>query len=180
MPQDLPKRDARARTITGENRRRFARYSFIAQAEVKDVKPPHVRIQARISDLGREGCYVDTISPFAVGSSVVIRVMKGDKGFSAKGIVLYATVGMGMGLKFTSVEPSDLPVLERWLAEASGESAEEPEATMEGQAPGRSQERSALRELLEELIAAQVRARVLTEAEGKALLEKLAGNRNLF
>jgi hypothetical protein len=180
MPKDFTKTDAVAGITTAEDRRRFARYSFIAQAEVKDMKPPHVRIQARISDLGREGCYVDTISPFAVGTSVLIRVTRSDKAFSAQAMVLYATVGMGMGVKFTLVEPGELPVLEKWLAELRGESTEESAAMMKGQVQEHGQELHGSREFLSELVAALVRRHVLTDAEGKALLDKLSRNQNLF
>jgi hypothetical protein len=181
MAKDSTKTGANAGTVAAEERRRFARYSCVANAEVKDMKPPHVRIKARISDLGREGCYVDTISPFAVGTSVLIRVMKNDQAFSAKAIVLYATFGMGMGLKFTSVPPDEVPVLEKWLAELSGEApTEESEATITGQAHDHGQEQSGLRGLFSELIAALVRKHMLTEAEGKAMLDKLSGNQNLF
>jgi hypothetical protein len=181
MPKDSTKPGAAVPgTIAADDRRRFPRYSFIASAEVRDMKPPHVRILARISDLGREGCYVDTISPFVPGTSVLIRVMKNDKAFSAKAIVLYATLGMGMGVKFTSVEPSEVPVLEKWLAELTGEPTEETETILKGQIPDHRQEQSGIREFLGELISALVRRSVLTEAEGKALLDKLSGNRNLF
>src|ERR1700680_4068318 len=121
MPKNSTKTDSIVGTVLGEDRRRFPRYPFIAYAEVTDTKPPHVRIKARTSDLGREGCYVDTISPLEIGTNVSIRIMKDNKAFSTKAMVLYSTLGMGMGVIFTSVEPGELPVLENWLAELSGE-----------------------------------------------------------
>jgi hypothetical protein len=40
---------------------------------------------------------------------------------------------MGMGLSFSEIEPGQLAVLERWLAELSGEVAPEPKALKEDQ-----------------------------------------------
>jgi PilZ domain len=180
MPKDSTKTDSILGTVLGEDRRRFPRYPFIAYAEVTDTKPPRVRIKARTSDLGREGCYVDTISPFAVGTNVSIRTMKNDKAFSATGTVLYSTVGMGMGVIFTSVEPSELAVLENWLAGLSGESTEESEAMMKGQVQIHGQEQNEMRDLFGELIAALMRKRMLTDAEGKAMIDRLSRKQNLF
>jgi hypothetical protein len=101
-------------------RRRFPRYPFVAYAEVTDMNPPHVRIKARTSDLGREGCYVDTITPFDTGTQVLVKIMKNQQTFKANGVVVYSTVGMGMGVRFASIEPPDVLVIEGWM-EVKGE-----------------------------------------------------------
>ena len=182
MPKDSTKTDSIVGTVLGEDRRRFPRYPFIAYAEVTDTKPPHVRIKARTSDLGREGCYVDTITPFAVGTNVLIGIMKNDKSFSARGTVLYSTVGMGMGLIFTLVQPGELPVLEKWLGELSGELPTEPqpEPTMDGQFQDHSDEQGEVREFFDRLTTVLVQKQVLTEAESKAMLDKLSRNKKLY
>jgi hypothetical protein len=179
MPKDS-EADANVGAMV-DDRRRFPRYSFIAYAEVTDVKPPHVRIKARTSDLGREGCYVDTITPFAVGTNVLIGIMKNDTAFSAKGTVLYSTVGMGMGMIFTLVQPGELPVLEKWLAELSGELPIEPQPEpMDGQFQDHSDEQGEVREFFDRLTTFLMQKRILTEAESKAMLDKLSRNKKLY
>src|SRR2546428_8480000 len=69
------------------------RYPFTAEAEVIELQSG-TRITGRMSDLGREGCYVDKINPFPVGTIVKLRLRQ------AK--VIYAQVGMWMGLFFTA------------------------------------------------------------------------------
>ncbi len=165
--------DFKKDTVVAMERRRFPRYSFTASAETTDVKS-QTRIKSRISDLSREGCYVDTISPFVVETDVRIRITKDEAWFSAQARVLYSTVGMGMGLIFTAVDPAELLILEKWIAEFSGDPshAEVTQKTVENQGS-----ESALIELsvvLNEIITALVRKRILTDAEGKAMLQKLS------
>ncbi len=102
-------------------RRKFPRYPFIADVEVIELKPPQIRIRARISDLGRMGCYVDTITPCAAGAEVLVQIRKNERTFTARGVALYPSIGMGMGLRFTLIEPADVEVLVRWIMELSRE-----------------------------------------------------------
>jgi hypothetical protein len=90
--------------------------------------------------------------------------------------VFYASSGMGMGLGFTRIEPERLKVLELWLAELSGEAPREVKALqfedhpLEGNQASTGNEQ---RYVLNELIVTLIRKLVLTDAEGKALLQKL-------
>lgn len=159
--------------VTPQERRQCRRYSFSAAAEAVHLQAD-MRINGRISDLGRGGCYVDTINPFPAGADVKIRIMKDNVSFVAQAKVLYSTEGMGMGLRFTKIEPERLQVLERWLAQLSGELSREAEA-LEDDGVDRSQQSSSSEQgyVLNELIIALMRKRVLTDAEGKAMLKKL-------
>jgi hypothetical protein len=105
-------------TVVALERRHFPRYSITASAEATDVKS-QTRIKARISDLGRWGCYVDTLSPFVVDTVVKIGIEKDKARFFAEARVLYSTVGMGMGLIFAVVEPAEVSILEKWSESAS-------------------------------------------------------------
>jgi hypothetical protein len=172
MLQQAKKADNSA-GIAAKERRRRPRYAVSAVAEAVDLQSD-TRINGRISDIGQGGCYVEVMSPFAVGADVKVRITKDDKSFSAKARVLYSTGGAGMGLIFTEIEPSQLPVLERWIAELSGEVAPEPKAVQEEQethSTGGSGDEQ--RYVLNELIITLIRKRVLTDGEGKALLQKL-------
>ena len=158
-----------------QERRASVRYPFTASADVVDLESG-ARLAARTSDLARGGCFVDTISTFPVGTGVAIRLTFERKTFEAKARVVYAQQGMGMGLAFSTVEPDQLWVLEKWLGALSGQLP--PELTEE-----EPTERSVLEPVssgnaepgfvLNELIIALMRKHVLSESEGKQLLQKL-------
>jgi hypothetical protein len=159
--------------VASKERRRDPRYSVSAMAEAVDLQSD-TRISGRVSDIALGGCYLEVMSPFAVGAAVKVRITQGDKSFAAKAKVLYSAGGMGMGLVFTEMEPSQRPVLERWVAELSGELAPEPKAPKEQQ-ENRSDAspHDEQRYVLNELIIALIRKRILTDEEGKTLLKKL-------
>ncbi len=161
-------------------RRLHPRYPFTAAAEVTELRS-QARVAGRTADLGRGGCYVDTISPFPVATPVKIRLTFEKKCFESQGAVIYAHVGMGMGLAFTEIKPDQLPILQDWLAELSGEprpphpvtvqpEAEvQPEPTSDEEPPPREREIY----VLNQLISLLVRKRLLTEKEGMDLLRSL-------
>jgi hypothetical protein len=159
--------------VAPQERRGYPRYSFSATAEAVHLQAD-TRLNGRISDMGRGGCYLDTINPFPVGVDVKIRILKDNASFVAQAKVLYSTDGMGMGLMFTKIEPERLRVLERWLAELSGAISREAEA-LEDDGPEHREESGGREQayVLNELIIALMRKRVLTDAEGKAMLKKL-------
>ena len=174
MLQQLKKADDSVR-ISAKERRRHPRFAVSAMAEVVDLQSD-TRIHGRVSDLGEGGCYVEVMSPFAVGAGVKLKITKDDKSFAAKGRVLYSTGGMGMGVIFTEIDASQLPVLERWIAELSGETVPEPKAVqVELETPSAGDAGDEQRYVLNELIITLIRKRVLTDAEGKSLLQKLMG-----
>jgi hypothetical protein len=165
--------------IATVERRKYPRYSFTASAEVTETRSG-ARIQGRLSDLGRGGCYVDAMSPFGVGSEVSMRIVVESKTFTAPARVVFAAPGMGMGLMFTGVEPGQLPVLDTWLAQLSGEALPEPPGAKQetlSEKPATEQAQEAPRReqnyVLNELIIALMRKNVLSDSEGKGLLQKL-------
>jgi PilZ domain-containing protein len=171
---DDPKRaESNSAGVAPQERRASPRYAFSAAAEAVHLQTD-TRLNGRISDLGRGGCYVDTINPFPVGADVKIRITKDNSSLVAQARVLYSSGGMGMGLMFTKIEPERLPVLEKWLAELRGEISPEAEA-LERDEPEQIEEsvNGEQRYVLNELIIALMRKRVLTDAEGKAMLQKL-------
>jgi hypothetical protein len=155
-------------------RRNHPRYPCTAAAEVVDTQSG-ARISGRTSDISKGGCYVDALNPFPVGTVVKIRLTKDEQTFVAQAKVAYAAVGLGMGLMFTSAEPEQMWTLEKWLAELGGTSA--PEAEVRQQTERNDPEKISRNEqyyVLNELIISLMRKGVLTDAEGKAMLEKLS------
>jgi hypothetical protein len=130
--------------------------------------------------LGRGGCFIDTMSPFPPGTIVGVKLTLEQRTFEAHAKVVYSMNGMGMGLAFKGVQPTQARVLEGWIAVLSGEatleplayqpdtSANAPPAAAAGPPPDFEP-----RFVLNELIITLMRKRVLSEAEGKSLLQKL-------
>jgi hypothetical protein len=155
-------------------RRSHPRYPCTATAEVVDTQSG-ARVNGRTSDISKGGCYVDALNPLPVGTAVKIRLIKDEQAFVAQAKVAYAAVGLGMGLMFTSAEPEQMWTLETWLAELGGTS--EPEAEVREQPDQKAPEKNSKNEqyyVLNELIISLMRKGVLTDAEGKAMLEKLS------
>jgi PilZ domain-containing protein len=151
-------------------RRRTARYSFIATAEVYEIQS-QTRVTGRCSDLSMGGCYVDTLAPFAVGSPLRIVVRHDAREFHANGAVTYAHPSMGMGIAFKEIKDDSKDVLRFWIADMAGDPIPEPEplkAPSTGISSGDSE--SNIRLVLNELITLLVRKKILTDMEGVDLL----------
>jgi hypothetical protein len=117
------------------------------------------------------------MSPFAVGSEVKIRIVNENRTFVAQAKVVFAAAGMGMGLMFTAIDPEQLLVLERWLVELSGQARPEllvvNEEISNQKATADKTPSQEHNYVLSELIIALMRKNVLSDLEGKALLQKL-------
>ncbi|HEV2617600.1 MAG TPA: PilZ domain-containing protein [Candidatus Acidoferrales bacterium] len=177
MPEQF-KKSIDSTEASEQERRKSVRYPFTATAYVTDIQSG-THTTSRSTDLGRGGCFVDTISPFPVGTSVTLRLTAEQKSFEAPAKVVYAMIGMGMGLAFTSIEPEQLWVLESWLGKLSGEIVPEikpisaPMAVPKSGAAAPPDVNPEPGFVLSELIITLMRKRTLTEVEGKALLKKL-------
>lgn len=101
------------------NRRRFPRYSFVADAEVLEGTA-QMRFKARVSEIGAQGCYIDVLNPAPGNSAVRINIFKDGKAFEAEGRVAYSQNAMGMGILFTKVSPEHQAILDEWIRNASG------------------------------------------------------------
>ena len=106
--------------IEYQEKRRGPRYSFIASAELIEVKAD-VRIASRVSELSLHGCYLDMMNPFPTGTMVLVKISAGDAFFEAKGRIIYEQPNMGAGVGFLEIAPASQAVLERWLDEAEQE-----------------------------------------------------------
>ncbi|MFI5058540.1 MAG: PilZ domain-containing protein [Candidatus Acidiferrales bacterium] len=156
-------------------RRTHPRYPCTAGAEITDLASG-ARITARTSDIGRGGCYVDAINPFPVGTAVKVRLTKDNQSFVAQAKVAYAMSGLGMGLMFTSADPEQLWTLQRWITELGRTSGTEPEVRAPEPEAWSAPQKTAKNMqyyVLNELIISLMSKGVLTDAEGKAMLEKL-------
>ena len=62
---------------TARERRRSLRFPFTASVEATE-STSGTRVMGRTSDLSLGGCYIDSISPFAVGTIATIRITRGN------------------------------------------------------------------------------------------------------
>ncbi len=165
LPEEPPKKG-------GIENRTQVRYPFTAATEVYELRS-QARVAGRCSDLSSGGCYVDTLSPFAVGAVVRVRMERDQREFEAAAVVAYAHVSMGMGLAFTEVKREHQNVLRFWIAELSGEQPPEP---AESKAEPESEPidmNANMRLVLNELIYLLVRKKLITENEGAGLLRQM-------
>ena len=156
----------------GPERRRAVRYPFTAAAEIIDLSS-HARVTGRSSDLGLGGCYIDILSPFALGSAVLVRLEREKKVFEAMAKVMYAQHSMGMGLAFIEVKPEHQAVLQAWVAELGGEAMPKFDLAATGPESGNLSTVLTLQQVLNELVSLMVRKKLINETEGAALLRKL-------
>jgi len=103
-------------------RRREARYPFIAMAEIVDEKE-NARTSSRISDLSLHGCYVEMTNPFSAGTSVSIEIYTETESVEAQATVAFFEARQGMGLTFQEMPEHYTGVLKKWLAQAKGKNA---------------------------------------------------------
>jgi Tfp pilus assembly protein PilZ len=176
IPGPVPGKKERA---DPHERRSSKRFPFTAGAEVMELSSK-ARIRGRCSDLGLGGCFVDTLSPFAVGSKVLIRIEHGSSVLEATGAVAYAQDSMGIGLAFTEMKPEHGAVLRSWIEELSGEKVSESDhapvqaaAAPEADA-GEVTEIEIIEHVLSELIHLMVRKKTITEKEAALLLRQLS------
>lgn len=141
------------------------------------------RLSGRASDLGAGGCYIDTVTPFPVGTSMVLNLASESHRVHAMASVIYAHPGMGMGLAFAEMTPTQRANLTAWLCELRGEPPKaEPHAEADtpflqdaniGEAATGSKTAGRI-EALRELVSMLEKKGVLTEAEVELLRDKMA------
>jgi hypothetical protein len=170
VPGSLP---VASGTMIEIERRRDIRYPFTAVAEVLDERS-QVCVKGRTSDLGRGEFYIDTLSAFAVGAIVRVRVEHHHHVFEAAAKVTYAHLSMGMGLTFTKIKPEHQTVLNSWMAELTGECPPEPDVTVAEPEESPLPAILNLQQVLNDLINSLVRNRILNENEGMKLLRRMS------
>jgi hypothetical protein len=103
-------------------RRRTPRYMFFASAELLEEKSD-VRIATRVSELSRNGCYLDMMNPFPDHTVVRLKIWTEENVMiETKACVVYSQMNRGAGLAFVDLDPKYLPQLEQWLEKAKNES----------------------------------------------------------
>src|ERR1700693_4318882 len=154
-------------------RRHHLRFPFSATVEAIEIKTG-TKVTGRTTDLGLGGCYVDTLSPFPVGTEAKIRILREKETFEAQVKVVYSLIGMGMGLAFVSAQPKQVRLFQRWLLEISGKAVPAKETSEQDAVETAAAEKTQTLKnvVLSDLIMTLMQKKVLTEGEGKDLLRK--------
>jgi hypothetical protein len=159
-------------------RRSQHRQPFTASAMIFEPKSETL-LRARTTDLGPDGCFIDTLNPFAPGVMVKVRIDKSGASFEAWARVVYSLASMGMGLVFHAVAPEQLWVLHEWLGVVGGALLPElslPPAAAEYPAAQflvTDRQKDVHCEALSRLIAELMAQELLSQEKGNAILQTL-------
>ena len=153
-------------------RRRNLRFPFTATVEAVENKSG-TKIIGRTSDLSLGGCYVDTLSPFPVGTEAKLRIQRENETFEAQVQVIFSSIGMGMGLAFVSAHPKRFKVFQKWLLELSGQGVVDDSPQDVSELAPQDKSQTLKNAVLSDLIMTLMQKKVLSHDEGKDLLRKL-------
>src|ERR1700722_9333723 len=91
-------------------RRRTPRHPFGGVAEVTAARSGKYLV-AIAAEISRLGCFVKTMTPFASGEAVNVKITYSSRAFSAPGRVIYVLAAKGMGITFGAIPADDQLVL---------------------------------------------------------------------
>lgn len=169
LSKTLPKTMLAAATDEAGDRRGGLRYQVTVAAEVIELISG-TRFSTRTTDLGTGGCFVDTLMPLPVGSSVRVRLHKDNMAIEALGTVTYSQSGLGMGVAFDNMPPERVRALEAWLAELTAVKSPSFDASRApNPAPAKQQQPT---DVAQRLVRLLVKRGVISEADAAALLKE--------
>jgi PilZ domain len=154
-----------ATAVKDADRRETDRHLVIASAEIVELSSG-ARFSTRTTDLGPGGCFVDTLTPFPVGSKVRVTIYKTDSRIESRGVVVYSQQGLGMGVAFDQLSSKDREALDVWLAELTQGKVAIPESKRPGP---KLKELATDRTALIRLVQLMISKGLLTEAEGSSV-----------
>jgi hypothetical protein len=173
---------SRNNSLGAGDRRKSVRFAVSATADMLELST-RTRLSGRASDLGAGGCYVDTVTPFPVGTSLMLTLTSENHHVQAKANVVYAHTGMGMSLAFAEMTANQKENLSAWLRELGGELPKEQTASEANlpclteppiPKPTASTKGAGVLDALQELVSLLGNKRVLTEEEVELLRDKMA------
>ena|SRR5579872_5722543 len=158
-----PSAQPKAAERRGENR-----HTITAAAEIVDVASG-ARFTTRTSDLGPGGCFVDSLTPFPIGSKVHVTVRQGETEFQVGGAIVYSQMGLGMGIAFNELTFEQRLDLEGWLVEVASGKKRSMETTLSAKSDNKLNDIH--RATLAELVKLLVSKRILTDSEAASLMQ---------
>lgn len=95
-------------------RRLKKRHAFSATAEITELTSG-ARLASRAADLSMQGCYLDSLNPFAVGTRIRVRIMWEGSELICAAVVRDSQPGLGMGVSFANLDDARRAVLQGWV-----------------------------------------------------------------
>jgi hypothetical protein len=100
---------------SGSDKRRFSRHKvqFPMEISFEDTRRAHMQCSA--TDIGGRGCYVETFSPLAINSAIIITFWLDSEKIRASALVRTSDPGVGMGIEFTALEDDIQERLQKYI-----------------------------------------------------------------
>ena len=92
--------------------RRVPRFPCKASAEVTSGGAIEL---TNVTELSRYGCFLQTPTPLATGTSLAVKIINQGNVFAATAMVVYSQPDLGMGIAFREVKSVCQTILEEWL-----------------------------------------------------------------
>jgi hypothetical protein len=89
-----------------KNRRRFARHRITFPVQVRDERV-NTPMRVNATDVSGNGCYVETILPLAVGTTLRVDFWIDSEHNSTSAVVRTSDPGVGMGIEFLGLTPDN-------------------------------------------------------------------------
>jgi hypothetical protein len=85
-----------------DNRRKFARHRISYPLELRDERV-NTPLRVNATDVSGNGCYVETIMPLPIGTSLRVDLWIEEQRLSSTAVVRTRDPGVGMGIEFTGL-----------------------------------------------------------------------------
>jgi len=95
-------------------RRLKKRHAFSATAEITELTSGAC-LKSRAADLSMQGCYLDSLNPFAVGTRIRVRINWEGAELTCAAVVRDSQPGLGMGVFFAGLDDVRKGILHRWI-----------------------------------------------------------------
>jgi hypothetical protein len=95
-------------------RRLKKRHAFSATTEVIEFNSG-ARISTRAADLSQQGCFLDSLNPFAIGTKIRVRIHWDGTELICNAEVRDSQPGFGMGVAFTGLNDPGKALINRWI-----------------------------------------------------------------
>jgi hypothetical protein len=103
LPPDMKVEERRLQSP--DNRRKFARHRISFPLELRDERV-NTPMRVNATDISGNGCYVETVMPLPVGTSLRVDLWIEQERLSPTAVVRTRDPGVGMGIEFTGL-PDD-------------------------------------------------------------------------
>ncbi|HEX6505770.1 MAG TPA: PilZ domain-containing protein [Terriglobales bacterium] len=99
-----PPAPGRVATAQGINRRRRQRHRISFHLELRDERTS-VPLRVTATDISGNGCYIETLTPFAIGTNLKVQFWLEDERIDSTAVVRTCDPAVGMGIEFVGLTP---------------------------------------------------------------------------